>query len=174
MAENNFRNTSWGMSLREVKSIESSTELMDERDDSLTYSGKLVGHEAFINYKFSGGTLDTGTYLIYNEDDDEVVAAYFKLKEMLLKKYGKPDSINIEQKHPSGKLSLDSRAEVVDAVTSGLVSLENTWKTPDTRIALTCKKDADKRRAVTIAIYVDKDMLKDDVKESFEDDMDKL
>lgn len=172
MADNNFRNTSWGMTLRKVRSMETSAKLVAENDDSLFYLGEIAGYAAHVSYNFTNDRLRTAAYIIDNYNDVNDLEAYDKLEELLTKKYGEPLSSGITQKHPEKKL--DTCGKIAEEIASGLASLRSFWKTSTTVIILSCIKDDEKHNTKVYAIYSDVKVKSKERKTSYEDDIGNL
>jgi hypothetical protein len=88
-----FINTNWGMSKEEVKKIEKA-EFIEENmggEDNLQYKGKVDGLDCHISYFFEEGKLISAGCRITqpNANKNDYINDYKKLKEYLIKKYGK-------------------------------------------------------------------------------------
>lgn len=168
--EKHFRNAMWGMSKSEVKDSEAAS-FVSEDDESLFYTGKLVGCDALIYYRFVNDELDGGAYFIDNETDVKDIQTYEKLQELMEKKYGESDEKGIDQKYPGKKMALETYGELANAVASGMASLKCIWRTDDSVIVLGCTEDPEKQNARVHVLYTNRETI---TEESYEDDIDNL
>lgn len=87
---NNFRNTTWGMSKKQVKAIETA-KLLKENDNKIIYSTKIADMNAEIRYKFTENVLIQGVYLFPAQRamaTDYFPKGYEDLRAALSTKYG--------------------------------------------------------------------------------------
>lgn len=89
-----FRGCQWGMSVAEVKRIESSDPVPDQKDpDVLAYRGAVAGLHCFILYIFADDKLVRGKYVITEQhaNDNDYIGDMGTLETILKSKYGVPD-----------------------------------------------------------------------------------
>jgi len=90
-AQTNFRNTTWGMSKQEVKSVEN-IELLKEIDNALVYKTEIAGFQCYVYYIFINDQLSRAKYYLLESHTNmnDHISDYKKLKKLLTKKYGSP------------------------------------------------------------------------------------
>jgi len=90
-----FLNTHWGMSKEEVRKMEKVGFIEGNREgeDDLEYQGKVDGLDCYISYFFKEDKLmRTGCHIIQpiaDKSDRNIYGCYEKIKEYLIKKYGR-------------------------------------------------------------------------------------
>lgn len=129
-----FRNARWGMSKQEVKSVES-LKFDEERDNDLLAVGKLAGLSVYVYYTFTDGMLSRGAYIIKTEyiNPTNHIQDYYKLKELLAKKYGLPvrdETIWLND------LFQDDPQHWGTAISMGYLTYITEWTTRTSRIQL--------------------------------------
>lgn len=89
-----FRKTTWGMTMEEVKAVETATPYGDESDDVLMFLGEISELECVIVYFFTNNLLTGGRYYFTEKhsNDNDYLSDYETMKELLSKKYGKPST----------------------------------------------------------------------------------
>lgn len=129
-----FRNTKWGISKKQVQKIESA-QFIDGVTDMLLYKGKIANLECQIIYQFIEDTLYNGIYLIKEKhvNNNDYISDFKNLKNLLTEKYGKPE---IDKMVWKGNLYKDDVANYGMAVISGELIYVATWKTESTNIRL--------------------------------------
>jgi len=132
--EFHFRKTNWGMSKRQVKTIES-LQIEEESDDVLVYGGQLLGRNAFIVFLFVNGKLARGRYVISQEHSNltDFIADYDALRSSLMKKYGEPEQSQTVWKN---ELYKDDPSEWGDAISYGHLVYYSTWENSETIVSL--------------------------------------
>jgi len=88
----NFRKTTWGMTKKEVKQVEGEPQY--EVEDKLLYLDTVAGMNCVVIYTFENGKLVRGGYkfLVKHSNKNLYIDDYEIIKELLIKKYGKPKS----------------------------------------------------------------------------------
>lgn len=87
-----FRSAQWGMTIDEVKKGEK-LKLVKEDSTVLIYSGEIYGKQGEVYYSFDeSGTLFSSTlkFKVSASDPDDAVAAYYTVKNALVKELGNP------------------------------------------------------------------------------------
>lgn len=129
-----FRGSSWGDSMSEVRSTESA-ELLTATDSRLIYMGQVAGIQMAIFYKFVDGGLVEAGYV--NEEQHTVERAYIedyqKLKALLMEKYGEP---YIDKRVWKNAMYRDDPANWGTAVAMGHLQYLVEWRTEDTKIVM--------------------------------------
>lgn len=128
-AKAQFRGTTWGMSMEEVKSIEKSELLTTRKSDILLYKIETAEFLCDLMYKFDKGNLSEILYNFKNLDDGDVIYEHSGLWvntiSNLKSKYGAP---NVTQKGvaiwKNPKYTI--RAYINDPIISKLVTVSYT------------------------------------------------
>ncbi len=138
--EYDFRKTNWGMGKEEVKATEDKKPDYEE-NNSLGYDVKIDGDDYYCGYNFlknklyNSGYASTETHTNKNLYIDD----YKKLKDILIKKYGKPKSdLGTFWKNDLYK---DDKSQWGFAVSLGHLVYGARWETPTTKITLALKGD---------------------------------
>lgn len=129
-----FRKTRWGMSIDEVKASENS-KFEAEDQDSISYSNNIGGLNTYITYFFSDNQLYMAGYT-FNEthvNDNFYITDYNKIKEILIRKYGKPKN---EDEIWTNNLYKNNPENYGLAVSVGHLSYWIDWENPSTKIKL--------------------------------------
>lgn len=105
-----LRNTTWGMTIEEVKAAETA-QLVKEKPAQLQYKLKLEGHKTQLYYYFKDGRLYKGMYEIETRDFEADLALFINA---LNEKYGKA------QKGGGGFLSNLLHARYWETETTGI------------------------------------------------------
>ncbi|QDU44534.1 hypothetical protein Mal52_30170 [Symmachiella dynata] len=142
--ENSFRQIRWGYSEREVRDSEAS-EPIHEHSGALFYEGRIADFPCRIIYVFAREICVRAKYSILEEHSNEnlYLDDYFKLKELLLKKYGRP--VTSSGQHSDfvwlDSLFQDDESDWGRAVAAGHLALQSQWETEDTCIDLVLHGD---------------------------------
>ena len=90
-SQTNFRRTSWGMSLHQVKSTEEEQPVY-ETDGLLMYNLTVGGLSANLFYRFLNGLLGLSTYVFTESHSNKnlFIDDYLAIKAVLRQKYGSP------------------------------------------------------------------------------------
>lgn len=125
-----FRNTKWGMSMKEVKEIET-LKLMKSTSSTLIYQTRISGLDCFLVYGFHEDRLYTGTYIFQVEhlNYNKYIDDFMKLKELLEEKYGKYEGVVV---FGDPDINLDKGI----AVGMGYLKFHSMWELENTRIYL--------------------------------------
>lgn len=150
-AENNFRDTKWGMSKEEVKIVEKS-ELFYEDKDLLTYKTEISNIPVMIQYMFIDKKLYQTiyhTYKIYTSGYRYIII-YEQFVDILKKKYGPcVDNTVIDR---------DYRNDTDLAIFIGKAIYYSTWDLGD--IIIDCSSFGQDYQATTAIYYSNKELLK--------------
>ncbi|HUT65352.1 MAG TPA: hypothetical protein VMZ05_04290 [Spirochaetota bacterium] len=153
--EYDFRQTRWGMSVKEVRASEHWRLLRKEggeKEYRLVYSASIAGLDGCIVYGFSEYKLRSALYSFSIEESGEALQKYRYLKDNITKKYGKPDSsksiFSEEKKRELGPFSfvllLPLAFRSNDYLEKGQLVMETVWTTDFTYITLLVKKEDEK------------------------------
>ncbi len=153
----NFRNTVWGMTIDEVKQIESLSllPLNFEDTDYLNYSGDtIVGLPADVFYLFDdNGKLWRGgydfTYTLDHTNENLYIDDYNKIVKGLTEVYGAPI---FDAPYWSDDLFEDDPDDWGRAISYGHVSFNAQWLTPETEIWVYLSGD---NYSISLLIYYD-------------------
>ena len=129
-----FRKTNWGMNKEQVKKTEKG-KIVEEDENILTYQGNVAGLDCFVVYIFAEGKLVRAKYVFTetHSNKNDYILDYNKLKEILIKKYGKP----IEDSQLwRNDLYKDDYQNWGFAVSLGHLVYFALWETPSTSIAM--------------------------------------
>ncbi len=90
-SQTGFRTSDWGASITVVKTNEK-LKVIDENSTLLAYETTISSIKTIIGYLFTEGKLTTGRYLATEEhsNKNDYINDYNTLKDLLEKKYGKP------------------------------------------------------------------------------------
>ncbi len=141
--KHDFRNTTWKMSIDEVKKLETSKFEQEEVIPVLSmikliYKGSIEGFECKIGYEFLKGKLLWGGYKIIKnyENPEDYIIDFNKLKQFLINEYGEP----IKDKQIWRNENYKDRLELWGlAVLNDQLDLISIWKTDTTVIELHLK-----------------------------------
>jgi hypothetical protein len=134
-----FRKAAWGMNRDQVIQTEG-REDVEEGANYLSYAGQVAGLSCSILYIFVEGTLVRGKYFfnVSHSNDNDHLSDYSTLKEMLIKKYGRPLE---DEKLWKDDLYKDDYQEWGLAVSSGRLTMYAKWEKSETEIALILSGD---------------------------------
>jgi len=129
-----FRKTNWGMSKEQVKATENKKPDFEE-DNVLAYKVKINGDDYFCAYSFLKDKLHNAGYAFAEKHTNRnlYIDDYKKLKELLIKQYGKPLT---DRTTWDSDLYKDDISEWGFAVSLGHLSYGATWETSATYITL--------------------------------------
>ena len=138
-ANYDFRKTKWGMSRDEVKSTEDATFDL-ESENFLFYEGHVAYMNCRISYRFLNNMLVSAAYHFTEEhsNKNDYLYDYFKLKDILKKKYEDPAIDDIDWRN---RLYVDSEEDYGFAISLGHLQLFAAWDTPSTDISCNLKGD---------------------------------
>lgn len=128
-AQNNFRDTEWGMSAEKVKQSEDGDPAL-ENEESIGYFGSVASLDVIIAYYFVENKLYKGAY-IFNEDHTNknlYLEDYLEIKEILTEKYGEPLRSEVEW---NDDLYKDDVSEYGLAVSIGHLKMFSIWSLDD-------------------------------------------
>ena len=131
-----FRKAKWGVSIEEVKRIETSKLLTDTPiDGELMYEGKVAGMKCTIHYKFIDGILTSAGYFLHERHSSHnlYVKDYYKITKLLDKKYGKSEEERVWQNPQSVYREVAHRDDGM-AIAIGDLVIRNQWEATNTAI----------------------------------------
>lgn len=134
-----FRNTFWGMNKEKVKASEDA-ELIADDEEKLVYITNIGGNEYYCIYSFWNNILCSAGYYLNEKhtNRNEYIRDYEYLKEILLKKYSKPE---IDRISWDNDLYKNDKSQWDFAVSLGHLSFWAHWKTPSTIVRLSLNGD---------------------------------
>lgn len=132
--EYDFRNTNWGMSKEEVRLAEGRNPDL-ETDNGLVYKVIIDKYDCYCIYFFLENRLYMSTYRVNEEhiNKNVYIEDYENLKELLIKKYGKPTWENVNWKDDFYK---DIKGNWGLAVARGDLEYTITWEAPITTVQM--------------------------------------
>jgi hypothetical protein len=130
--DNHFRNAHWGMSIQEVKNVETQ-EPIYENNEMIVYEDYLIQLPVEVIYLFVDNKLTRAKYSFIQShtNENDFISDYKSLNNALKNKYGKP---NQEDHFWSDDLYKDSPSDWGFAVSLGHHSYFTEWDTSDTEI----------------------------------------
>lgn len=134
-----FRKAAWGMSMAEV--VASEGREPDQRADGLLiYKDRIDQFDCHAGFVFVADQLVRGTYLIGVEhvNDTLYLSDYAELKDLLTKKYGKPEE---DETIWLNDLYRDDPADWGRAIAVGHLAQYTIWQTQSTTIHLALQGD---------------------------------
>ncbi len=164
-SEYDFRETRWGMSVKEVRESEDATLLNKhggKKEYSLVYSDSIAGLEGRVEYGFSQYKLRSGRYRFTIEKGADALQRYRSFREVLSEKYGQPES-SIRRYSEERKKSLGPFAFLLlvpvdfkldESIEKGQLVLQTKWTTDFTYITLTLRGD-NSREQVRYILEID-------------------
>lgn len=133
-ALNGFRDAAWGMSMQDVKKVETAN-LESEDGDGLIYSGNVAGLDCYIIYSFTSDKLTLGYYSFSKKysNDNNYIDDYDKVVDLLISKYGLPEK---QDEIWRNDLFRDDPQRWGMAVSAGYLVYQSIWDLPKTEIML--------------------------------------
>lgn len=135
-SDEQFRQTSWGMSRREVVEVEGPPKKQKNAGglSVITYRQKLMDRDCVLEYVFAEGKLAAARYEFFPSqlEENRGIQDYKSIKKMLIRKYGKPREDEIKWDSSSDRNSVEKKKALV----SGELRYEASWRTPQTEISL--------------------------------------
>ena len=134
-----FRKTKWGMTISEVKALES-LKVVREGDNQLTYKTEVARKDVLLLYTFINNQLVSATYLLISphSNKNDYIQDYRDFKLILEKKYGKPERDETVWKN---ELFQDQLSGWGTAVSIGHLVFYSEWETLLTNIRTTVLGD---------------------------------
>jgi hypothetical protein len=135
-SENNFRNTKWGMSKKEVKKTEK-LQIAQEDADSIYYYTQIDNSDLMLYYLFVNDKLYEGGYMTYAKgsatySQQQYFDIYDKFKKILTEKYSSPTT-DEKKELPNDENSARYRDM---PLFYGRISYTTTWDLDDIKILL--------------------------------------
>jgi hypothetical protein len=132
LADADFRNVKWGMTMEKVRDQEDA-ELVHESPDSLGYKETVGSHDCMVLYIFVNDVLVRAKYVIAvnHSNKTEHVTDYESLGTMLTQKYGNPTKADVLWKND---LYRDDPSEYGMAIAVGHLSMYQQWDMPLTTV----------------------------------------
>jgi len=133
-----FRNAKFGMSIEEVKAIETAefvTFLQDGGQDILAYNGYINGLDCRIFYFFIDNKLLLGSYFIKTKhtDANDYIMDYLNIIKSITAKYGNPAIESVDWKNDLYK---DDVSKWGYALQMGYLQLLTSWNFSNSRITI--------------------------------------
>lgn len=140
-----FRETTWGMSIAEVKEIEGDAEIEEvfQGVPTLGYQREFEAgnrqYSALVFYEFVNDALFGALYAFDNQHTDkyQYIRDFFRLKIVLDQKYGKTE-MNVDWRNTLYK---DDKQQWGTAVAAGHLAFSSEWKTKTSTIFLALSGD---------------------------------
>lgn len=161
--ETNFRNTRWGMGVKEVSRKETAQFIKRINTGSgmqLLYRTSVSGMKTRIIYDFNRNKLVMARYIFILYDIDKGVEQYGTIREVLIKKYGSPEfSRRVVGGEKGGELIsltyllFPLKIWVKEGLRNGKISLKTTWRQSDTLIDLLLENKKDPELYVLTVRY---------------------
>jgi len=130
-----FEEMDWGITKKEIVEAEGkpTSQLKSQGQDVLVYGQKVINLDCDIEYRFAANKLRQTRFHFQGESPDEVAGLddYRKVKDALVRKYGKPGSENMNWRDSAYKEDFSSWGT---AVGLGQLELRSRWLTPRTEI----------------------------------------
>lgn len=129
-----FRNSSWGMTVEEVKKTET-TQAKYETNAILVYSDNLLGFNADVVYIFAKNKLIRSKYIFRNEHSNttDFITDYLKIKSSLASKYGK---VKIDKQVWKNDLYKSDPPQWGMAIAVGHLKYYSQWEDQDSSVFL--------------------------------------
>jgi hypothetical protein len=133
------RNTSWGMTRKQVKASELN-EIVREEDSYISYKGEVSGLDCFIIYYFVGEILTRSRYVIVEQQSNknDYLRDYVRIQMAIKDKYGEPDSDGSNWKNT---LYENNPAYLGLAVSLGHLTFGSDWSRGSTLIRVRLSGD---------------------------------
>lgn len=153
-AQNNFRNTTWGMSPEEVRASEGKDPVAYSDKDAL-YEVEVAGLKAAAFYMFFGGEMLVSGYLFGEEyvNLNNYIKDYEYIKKILTHKYGDPKSDDEIWNHD---LYFDDTQNYGFAVSINHLAYQAIWELDDVFITQTL--DGENYEVVHRIVYMHRDL----------------
>jgi hypothetical protein len=146
-----FRKSNWGDPMVHVLASETAT-LVSKDSDALFYSGELNDSPCFIRYAFENGKLVSGSYMLDNADEIDVLD-FFQLKDMLDEKYGLAE---IVPEWRGLATNLNDMDDFAHSVASGDLRASVFYETTRSRLILQIADQDDAYNARVFLLYRDR------------------
>ena len=133
-SDTGFRTSNWAATISDVKSNEKLA-VIDESSSLLAYETTISNIKTIVGYLFTEEKLTTGRYLATEEhsNKNDYINDYNTLKDLLEKKYGKPQKDNKIWKND---LYQDDYSQWGFAVSLGHLLYYSTWETEKSEITI--------------------------------------
>jgi hypothetical protein len=135
--KNHFRSTRWGMSKEQVVRIEGKPNHLENSEglDFIQYPQRILNMDCMIGYVFVENKLAKARYSFLGKrgDENQYIEEYDKIKEILIKIYGKPANEWAVWLDPQYK---NDHSSWELAVCRGHLELNSKWTDAETEILL--------------------------------------
>ncbi len=132
-----FRNTRWGMTKEQVLRIEGEPDRLENSEglDIIQYPQRILNMECLVGYVFAENRLAKAKYSFLGKqgDKNQYVLEYQNIKNILIRKYGRPLSEKALWSDPLYKGD-DSNWGL--AISQGHLELNSRWRDNETEILL--------------------------------------
>lgn len=136
-----FRKVKWGMSVTEVIQSEGRKPVLRD-NTTIVYNCTIVGRKVKTAYHFVQNKLVQAFYILEDKhsNDNFFISDYGAFKKALTKKYGKPNTDEVNWSVRDSILKSDSTLWGI-AVSGGILSYMSLWETSTTFIGLMLNGD---------------------------------
>ncbi|HNY02788.1 MAG TPA: hypothetical protein PKG48_09390 [Bacteroidales bacterium] len=132
-----FRGFSWGASFSQVQKDETARFVSKDLDDLLVYEDQLAGSDCRVNFQFNDNDkLVSGSYIFLKmySVPQLVLQDYYKFKNLLATKYGKPMT---EKEEWRANTTPADKQNYGQAISEGNLTLTSVWTTERSIIKIT-------------------------------------
>lgn len=132
--EKDFRKATWGMSKQEVIKSEGKKP-KQTADNVIVYNDNIAGLSCYAGYIFTENKLTRGSYIftVKHSNNNDYIADYENIKNLLKKKYGEPEADSIVWKND---LFRSEHQQWGTAISIGHLVYYSTWETENTSVEL--------------------------------------
>ncbi len=131
----NFDEMHWGLTKKEVVEAEGkpTSQVKAQGGEILTYGQKVINFDCNIEYYFVGNRLNQTRFYFAGDSENNSASLedYRKVKDALIRKFGKPVEENMDWRDSAYK---DDFSSWGTAVSLGQLELSSRWLTPQTEI----------------------------------------
>jgi len=137
-----FEEMNWGISKKQVVETEGKPTYQgkDQGGDFLIYGQKVINLDCDVEYRFAANRLRQTRFSFGEEtrDGDACLEDYRKVKDALIRKFGKPDEESMDWRDPAYKEDFSSWPT---AVGLGQLEMSSRWLTSRTEIVASLSGD---------------------------------
>ncbi len=137
MAETHFRGARWGMTKQQILRLEGHPDQEDSSDgmDVIQYLQEILNMDCMIGFVFAENKLVKAKYsfLARHEDKNQYIRDYSKIRDILVEKYGNPETESARWEDNRYK---DEPSNWGEALSLGHLKFDTTWQDSETEIHL--------------------------------------
>jgi hypothetical protein len=152
-ADPQFRNSRWGMTRDEVFRSEPAKGLPIQSSDPsvMLFGTEVFGHSSLVIYRFTGGKLVGGGYIILvkSSDANPFLRTFYAVAERMAAAYGPAE---VARQWAEGEQQKDGGQESDATIAAGRLKLKATWRLPFTSIRMLLEN---KRNEPGLSVYYD-------------------